>query len=253
MPYGMYISAEGAQAQQQRLEVIANNMANMETVGFKRDVPIFQARFAQAIQQGSDYPHSKTQNDIGGGVKIIDVETDFESSSVRQTGIPTDFTVNGEGFFQVQGPDGNTFLTRAGNFTIDANGRLITQTGEMPVLDADGNDIFIDNTRRWELYPGGNIVQDGEWTAIGLAKPQSMGDLVKTGANMFRPLAPVTQVAEADRDIRQGSLEQSGVNPTREMMAMIETSRIYEANTRMIQHQDNMISGLVNRVLSTRN
>jgi flagellar basal-body rod protein FlgF/flagellar basal-body rod protein FlgG len=252
MPYGMYISAEGAQAQQQRLEVIANNMANMETVGFKRDVPIFQARFAQAIQQGSDYPRSKTQNDVGGGVKIIDVETDFESSSVRQTGIETDFTVNGDGFFQVQAPDGNVYLTRAGNFTLDANGRLVTQTGEMPVLSADGNEIFVDNTRRWELFPGGNIVQDGEWTAIGLAKPQSMGDLVKVGSNMFRPLAPVAPVPDAERDIRQGSLEQSGVNPTREMMAMIETSRVYEANTRMIQHQDNMISGLVNRLLSAR-
>jgi flagellar basal body rod protein FlgG len=123
MPYGMYISAEGAQAQQQRLEVIANNMANMETVGFKRDVPVFQARFAQAIQQQSDYPHSGSQNDVGGGVKIIDVETDFDSKSLRQTDIPTDFTVNGEGYFQVQAPDGNIYLTRAGNFNIDANGR----------------------------------------------------------------------------------------------------------------------------------
>jgi flagellar basal-body rod protein FlgF/flagellar basal-body rod protein FlgG len=252
MPYGMYISAEGAQAQQQRLEVIANNMANMETVGFKRDVPIFQARFAQAIQQQSDYPHSGTQNDVGGGVKIIDVETDYVSTSLRQTDIPTDFTVNGDGFFQVQAPDGNTYLTRAGNFTLDGNGRLITQTGEMPVLDADGNEIIIDNTRRWELYPGGQIVQDGAWTAIGLAKPQSNGDLVKMGSNMFRSLAPVAPVPDGERDIRQGYLEQSGVNPTREMMAMIETSRAYEANTRMIQHQDNMISGLVNRLLSTR-
>ena len=251
MPYGMYISAEGAQAQQQRLEVIANNMANMETVGFKRDVPVFQARFAQAIQNLSDYPRSGTQNDVGGGVKIIDVETDFESTSVRQTDIPTDFAVNGEGYFQVLGDDGNVYLTRAGNFTIDGNGRMLTQDG-MPVLSNDGTEIIIDNTRRWELYPGGNIVQDGEWTMIGLAKPQSNGDLVKMGNNMFRPLAAVTPVPEAERDIRQGYLEQSGVNPTREMMAMIETSRAYEANTRMIQHQDNMISGLVNRLLSTR-
>jgi flagellar basal-body rod protein FlgF len=251
MPYGMYISAEGAQAQQQRLEVIANNMANMETVGFKRDVPVFQARFAQAIQNLSDYPRSGTQNDVGGGVKIIDVETDFKSTSVRQTDIPTDLAVNGEGYFQVRGDDGNVYLTRAGNFTIDGNGRMLTQDG-MPVLSNDGTEIIIDNTRRWELYPGGNIVQDGEWTMIGLAKPQSNGDLVKMGNNMFRPLAAVTPVPEAERDIRQGYLEQSGVNPTREMMAMIETSRAYEANTRMIQHQDNMISGLVNRLLSTR-
>jgi flagellar basal-body rod protein FlgF len=252
MPYGMYLSAEGAQAQQRRLEVIANNMANMETVGFKRDVPIFQARFAEAIQQGNDYSRSKTENDIGGGVKMIDVETDFDSTSIRQTDVPTDFTINGDGFFQVQGNDGQTYLTRAGNFTLDPNGRLITQTGEMPVLSEDGDEILIDNTRPWEVYPGGVIAQDGDTTAIGLAKPQSLGDLVKVGSNMFRSLAPVSDVPEEMRDVRQGYLEESGVNSTREMMSMIETSRIYEANTRMIQHQDNMISGLVNRLLSVR-
>lgn len=249
MPYGMYISAEGAQVQQKRLEVIANNLANVETAGFKRDVPMFQARFAEAIQQGSDYPHSRTQNDIGGGVKIVDVETDYASSSLRETGIPTDFAVNGDGFFQVRGKDGGVYLTRAGNFTIDARGRLVTQ-GDLPVLSESGGDITLDAARPWEVFPGGRIVQDGSATAIGLVKPQSLGDLVKSGANLFKPLAPSTPVAAEERDIRQGYLEQSGVNPTREMMAMIDTSRAYEANTRLIQHQDSMISGLISRVLS---
>jgi flagellar basal body rod protein FlgG len=250
MPYGMYISAEGAQAQQRRLEVIANNLANVETAGFKRDVPMFQARFAEAIQQGSDYPHSRTQNDLGGGVKVIDVETDFAGSSLRETGTPTDFAVNGDGFFQVRSRDGQTYLTRAGNFTLDAQGRLITQSGDMTVLNESGGEIVIDATRPWAVHPGGSIVQDGAATAIGLVRPQSLGDLVKVGNNLFRPLAPAAQVARAERDIRQGYIEQSGVNPTREMMAMIETSRAFEANTRLIQHQDSMVSGLVNRVLS---
>src|SRR4051794_36685239 len=122
MPYGLYMAAEGAQIQQQRLQVIANNLANMETAGFKRDVPMFQARFAEAIQQGLDYPHSRTQNDIGGGVKLMGVETDFASGSLRETNMPTDFAVNGDGFFQVRGKDGETYLTRAGNFTLDPQG-----------------------------------------------------------------------------------------------------------------------------------
>ncbi len=250
MPYGMYISAEGALVQQRRLEVIANNLANVETTGFKRDVAMFQARFAEAIQQGSDYPGSRTQNDVGGGVKIVDVETDFASSSLRETGTDTDFAVNGDGFFQVRGKDGGVYLTRAGNFTLDPQGRLIAQTDDMPILSDSGNEITVDGSKPWEVYPGGKIVQDGSSTAIGLVQPQSLGDLVKIGANLFRPLAPVTPVAEADRDIRQGYLEQSGVNPTREMMAMIETSRAFEANTRLIQHQDSMVSGLLSRVLA---
>lgn len=250
MPYGMYISGEGAIVQQRRLEVIANNLANVETPGFKRDVATFQARFAEAIQQGEVMPGSRTQDDLGGGVKVIDVQTNFAEGSLRQTKIPTDFAVNGDGFFQVRGRDGATYLTRAGNFTLDAEGRLITQAGDMSVLDDAGSEIVLDNTRPWDVQAGGLINQDGATTAIGLARPASLGDLVKVGANMFRSLGATRQVAEDRRDIRQGFLEQSGVNVTREMTAMIETSRAFEANTRLIQHQDSMISGLVNRVLS---
>jgi flagellar basal-body rod protein FlgF len=232
------------------LEVIANNLANVDTAGFKRDVPTFQARFAEAIQQGSDYSGSRSKNDIGGGVKIIDVQTDFSSGSLRQTEMPTDFAINGDGFFQVRGADGQTYLTRAGNFTLDPQGRLVTQSDDRPVLDESGGEIVIDGSQSFELQGGGNIVQDGNTVSIGLVQPKSLGDLVKTGANLFRPLGPLSPVAGADRDIRQGYLEQSGVNPTREMMRMIETSRAFEANTRLIQHQDSMIGGLVNRVLA---
>lgn len=251
MPYGLYISAEGAQAQAKRLEVIANNLANIDTAGFKRDVPTFQSRFAEAIQQGVDRPGSQSKNDVGGGVKMINVDTDYSSGPLKLTKIPTDFAVNGDGFFQVRGRDGGVYLTRAGNFTLDPQGHLITQSGGLPVLDEGGADITIDATRPWEVDAGGQIVQDGSATGIGLVKPRSLGDLVKAGDNLFRPLAPALPVGAEQRDVRQGYLEQSGVNSTREMMAMIETSRAFEANSRLIQHQDSMISGLINRVLST--
>lgn len=246
----MYISGEGAIVQQRRLEVIANNLANLETPGFKRDVATFQARFAEAIQQGDDFPGSRTQNDIGGGVKVVDVQTNFADGSLRNTKIPTDFAINGDGFFQIRGRDGAAYLTRAGDFTIDAEGRLVTQSDDLPVLDDSGSEIIIDNSLPWAVEFGGLIAQDGSTTAIGLVKPASLGDLVKVGSNMFRSLGPTNPVADEARDIRQGFLEQSGVNATREMTAMIETSRAFEANTRLIQHQDTMISGLVNRVLA---
>ncbi len=248
MPYGMYISAEGAQVQAQRLQTIANNLANVETPGFKRDVATFQARFAEAIQQGDDYSGSRTVNDLGGGVKMIDTATDFSSTSLRNTDMPTDFAVNGDGFFAVRSPNGETLLTRAGNFTIDANGQLRTQDG-LPVLDEAGGEISIDNTRPWDVQAGGRIMQDGASVGVGLVRPASLGDLVKVGGNMFRSLGPTAPVTTELRDIRQGFLEQSGASPTREMMAMIETTRAFEANTKLIQYQDSMIGGLVNRVL----
>ena len=156
MPYGLYISAEGAQAQARRLEVIANNLANVETAGFKRDVAAFQARFTEAIQQGLDRPHSRTQNDVGGGVKMMNVDTDFSSSSLRQTEVPTDFAINGEGFFQVRARDGSVYLTRAGNFTLDPQGRLVTQSDNMPVLDESRGEIVVDGT----LAPAAEIAGD---------------------------------------------------------------------------------------------
>ena len=250
MSYGMYVSGEGAQVQAQRLEYIANNLANLETPGFKRDVPIFQARFAEAIQQGSASPGDKSLNDIGGGVKLNEVETDFSRGTMRRTEIPTDLAVNGEGFFQVLGPDNQNMLTRAGNFAIDARGQLVTAAG-YPVLDSSGGPILLDSEQPWTVVRGGLIKQGDQATAIGLQMPQSMGDLVKAGGNMFRPLGPTTEIPATERDIRQGYLEQSGVSSTREMMAMIATSRAFEANTQLIQSQDSMLSSLISRVLSS--
>jgi flagellar basal-body rod protein FlgF len=119
----------------------------------------------------------------------------------------------------------------------------------MPVLDDSGSEIIIDETLPWSVQSGGRIVQEGASTGVGIIHPQSLGDLVKVGNNLFRSLGPTTPVPDEQRDIRQGYLEQSGTSPTREMMAMIETTRAFEANTKLIQYQDSMIGGLVNRVL----
>jgi flagellar basal body rod protein FlgG len=249
MSYGLYISAEGAQAQAQRLETIANNMANVETPGFKRDIPTFQARFSEAIQRGTSYPGSRGIDDVGGGVKMIGVETDFTASSLRNTGIPTDFAIHGDGFFQVRGPQGQELLTRAGNFSINGAGKLVTQSGDFSVLDNSGNEIVLETSQPWSINPGGIITQLGNTFPIGLEQASSLGDLVKVGNNMFRSLAPTQPVEPGQRSVQQGYLEQSGVNPTSEMMAMIETSRAFEANTKIIQHQDSMMSSLLSRVL----
>lgn len=251
MPYGMYLSAEGAKVQAQRLEMIANNLANVNTPGFKRDIPTFQARFAEAIQQGQATPGAGGPNDVGGGVKMMEVATDFSYTTLRSTDVPTDMAINGEGFFQVRTRNGEDLLTRAGNFLLDVSGRLVNQTGDLAVLDDGGGEIKLDPEQPWDMLPGGVIRQSGQRINVGLQKPESLGDLVKVGNNAFRPLGPITPVATPERDIRQGYLEMSGVSSTNEMMSMIETSRAFEANTKLIQHRDGMISQLLGRVLSS--
>jgi flagellar basal-body rod protein FlgF/flagellar basal-body rod protein FlgG len=251
MPYGMYISAEGAAAQAQRLEVIANNLANVDTAGFKQDVATFQARFAEAIQQGQAQPGDRSINDIGGGVKIIDVETDHSIGQLKHTGNDFDLAINGNGFFHIRGDDGQQFLTRAGNFALDTQGRLVTQNGHRPVLDQAGSEIFLSRNLPWSMSPDGFISQAGTIYALGLSQPDSLDETVKVGNNLFQPLGAVRPLTLEERNIRQGYLEMSGANPVRQMMAMIETTRAFEANTRMVQNQDTMLGSLISRVLQS--
>jgi flagellar basal-body rod protein FlgF len=249
MPYGIYISAEGANAQSQRLEVIANNLANADTAGFKQDVPTFMARFAEAIQQGQARSHDGSINDIGGGVKLIDTATDFSAGQLQDTGQELDFAITGKGFFHVRGADGKQYLSRAGNFESDVAGMLRTQGSQLPVLDQAGKEIVLDPDLPWTVSQDGFISQDGSLIALGLSQPKSLDEMVKVGNNLFESLGPVEAVPVEERNIRQGFLEMSGADPVRQMTAMIETTRAFEANSRMVQNHDNVLGSLIGRVL----
>ena len=102
MPYGMYVSAEGAQCRAQRIEVIANNLANVDTVGFKRELAVFQARYAEAIDRGQATAGAGSIHDLGGGVQVAPSKTDFSSGPMKFTKTPTDLAIDGEGFFVVR-------------------------------------------------------------------------------------------------------------------------------------------------------
>ena len=247
MPYGMYLSAEGAWAQAARLEIIANNLANVDTPGFKKDLAVFQARYAEAIEQGLDSPGSGSVNDTGGGINIDSVVTDFSPGPLKQTGIPTDIAIDGDGFFVVI-KDDQQMLTRAGDFRLGTDGRLLTQEGH-PVQSADGGPVQIDVHLPWHVTDNGHVSQAGTVTPLALVMPASLGDLVKVGQKLFAPLAPVTPLEEGSRRVRSGFLETSGVKPTQEMMELIQTTRAFEANVALIQNQDEMLENLINRVL----
>ncbi|TWT73529.1 Flagellar basal-body rod protein FlgG [Posidoniimonas polymericola] len=249
MPYGLYISAEGAKAQSQRLEVLANNMANVNTVGFKPDVATFQSRFAEAIQRGTAMPGSRELTDVGGGVKVNETVTSYAPGQLQRTGGATDMAIIGNGFFQVAGPDGEALLTRAGNFSINANGTLTTADGQRAVLSAGGAPIQLNPEQDWRLTRTGEIEQDGTATPLAIVQPESLDLLNKVGANLFRSRGEALPVEAAGREVRSGYLEMSGANSTTEMMSLIETSRAFEANAKMIQNQDSMMSSLIGRVL----
>ena len=194
MPYGLYISAEGAQAQTRRLDIIANNIANVDTVGFKRDLAVMQSRYSEAVERGLASPGAAATTDIGGGVQFRQSVTDFSPGPLRKTDNPTDVALQGDGFFVVRKGQ-EQLLTRAGNFRLTSSGELVTQQG-YPVLGEDGSPITVDPTAgNWNVDASGNINQSGTQQALQIVKPASLGDLVKSGENLFRPLGDVRAVA----------------------------------------------------------
>jgi flagellar basal-body rod protein FlgF/flagellar basal-body rod protein FlgG len=249
MPYGLYLSAAGADVQRQRLEVLSNNLANVNTAGFKRELAVFQARAAEEIEQGTAHPGSRGINDLGGGVFLRETQTDFSQGLMQMTSNETDLALEGEGFFQVSDENG-PLLTRAGEFTLDPAGRLVTQTGRL-VLSEAGGPIVLDRRFPIEVTQHGMVRQSetGAEFPLAVVRPNSPADLVKVGENLFRPLDAVRPVPPAQRQVRQNMLERSTVRPTMEMVQLIETSRAYETNIRMIQHQDELSGQLLSRVL----
>ena len=248
MPYGLYISAEGAQVQSKRLEVIANNIANVDTVGFKRDMAIAQSRYAEAIQRGTATAGSGTINDIGGGVQFRQTVTDFSPGPLRKTGNPTDAAIQGDGFFVVEKGQ-ERLLTRAGNFRLTASGELVTQQG-FSVLDSGNGHVKIDPAAgSWTIDSSGSVTQAGSRQALQIVKPASLDDLTKVGENLFRAKNDFRPVPENERSVSGGTLEGSAVQPTTEVTSLIETSRILEANINVMKTHNEMLQGLVERIL----
>jgi flagellar basal-body rod protein FlgF len=249
MPYGLYISAEGANAQSMKLDTISNNLANVETVGFKRELAILQARAAEAVSRGMVIPGRGALEDLGGGVEVRETKTDFSAGPMKNTKEPSHLAINGEGFFQVKKGD-ETFLTRAGNFQVTGRGELITPQGYV-VLNESGQPLVLNpDEKTFEINDAGELLQKGSSPQkLALVKPDSLAGLVKHGENLFRSTSPVQALPDSQRRVAAGFLEASAVRPTVEMTAMIEASRVFEANVNMIKTQDQMLGSLISQLL----
>ncbi len=216
--------------------------------GFKPHLSVVKSRHSEAIERGEVPEMSGGVDDIGGAVTISPSLTQFSQGPVRATGNRTDFAINDDNsFFVIQRGD-QKLLTRAGNFHFDSGGKLVTPIGE-PVLSEAGGPITIDPLAPFEVMDDGTVYQAGQRQSLMLARPKEQGDLSRVGDNLFQPLAEVVPVAATERSVVSGSIEESAVKPTAAMMELIEASRVYEANVRMIQTQDQTIGSLISRVL----
>lgn len=230
--------------------VLANNLANVDTVGFKRQLAICQARYTEPVSRGLESPGSGRWPDLSGGVVVAMTKTDFSSGPLKETRNPTDFAIRGEGFFTVQ-KENEVFLTRAGNFQLNGKGQLVTQFGsdQYLVLNDAGQPIVLDGSRPWRVSPQGVVEQQGLVQNIAVVRPASKDSLLPVGENLFRATSQPEPIPLAQRQVAQGYLEMSSVQPTLAMVELLEASRLLEANLAMVQTQDQMLANLFSRVL----
>jgi flagellar basal-body rod protein FlgF len=224
MERGLYIAASGMLAEQVRQDQIANDLANASTPGYKAD-RTSQAGFGELLLANS--ATGATVGAQGTAVTVSAVQTDFSPEPAKDTGEPLDFAIVGEGFFAVQTARGIRY-TRNGQFTADAQGRLVTAQGD-PVLGRGGRALSVGADGR---------VDPRQLEVIGLRAPRKDGDSLVTG----------TPAGTTAGQVRAGALEGSGADAARSMVDMIASMRAFEAGQKVIQTIDETLGKAATQV-----
>ena len=250
----MHIARTGLDAQDTRMRVISNNLANVNTTGFKRDRANFETLSYQVVTTPGAQSTSETKYatglNLGTGVKVQGTSRIDTQGSMQQTGNSLDMMLDGDGMFQVQLPGGQLGYTRAGNFSRSAEGLLVTSEGYqvMPGITIPENATAVtvgtDGTVSATIPGQTEASQLGQIQVASFpntAGLQSVGDnyLTETAASGAANLG--VPGVEGRAKVRQGMLEASNVNVVQELVDMIETQRAYEVNSKMISATDDML------------
>ncbi len=266
---GVYTALSGAIAQSSKLDTIANNLANVNTPAFKRDQQLFQEYLTanekppEVIQIPRDVASIESFYNMQGGDKsFVDTKgtfTDYSQGGLKRSGNPLDIAIDGKGFFEVATP-GGVKLTRAGNFTLDGNGQLVTKDG-FPVLSAGeaGADpasrvIRFQGNQPVSISDNGEIFEGTESLGkISLVNVNNPDTLQKVGNSMYTFKAnAVPDMTNVEKpSVKQGFVEASNVNIVQEMTDMIQTNRVFESTQKAISAYDQMADKIVNVIGKT--
>jgi len=259
MQEGIYIAASAGLKQQTKLDIIANNLANVNNAGFKKDgiifkelIPPFEPDTSFESSRNTLLPADVSNRNVA-YVGINEFYTNHSQGNLVQTGNSLDLGLDGEGFFAVNTPQGVRY-TRNGNFRLDTNEQLVTQEG-YPVLGdaggpvtipAQGGNVTIDAAGTVSVGGGIGITAIGQIRAVNF---ENKKDLVKVGADLYRTADPqIKETPAANVSVRQGFLESSNVNTVEEMTQMISTLRGFEAYQKVIQSIDAADEQSVNNI-----
>jgi len=261
MTQALWIAKTGLDAQQTKMSVISNNLANASTAGFKRSRAVFE----DLLYQNQRQPGSQSSQDttygtglmLGTGVRVMATEKLFTQGAASQTQNPLDVSIEGKGFLQVLMPDGSQAYTRNGSLQIDDQGQLVTPTGyqvqpaiNIPI-DAQSVTIGTDGTVTVSMPGTAAVTQVG---SIQLADFINPAGLQATGGNLFveTTSSGTPQVNTPGLNglgtLRQGYIEGSNVNVVEELVSMIETQRAYEMNSRAVSTADQMLQFVTNNL-----
>jgi flagellar basal-body rod protein FlgG len=239
----IYKTGAGAILQQMRLDVYANNLANVNTVGFKADLPVFSIDTEDKVPANHNINNPARLSPYG---LPLDCETNFDAGAVQNTGGRLDAAIVGRGFFEIQTPQGRQY-TRSGQFSINQRQELSTPEGW--TVMGQGGAITIDGSRV-EIGDDGQVLVDGD--VAGVLRVVDFLDpryLQKSGNTMFTAEHPsARQVDAQDYRIAQGALESSNVDPIGTMTQIIESMRVFETYQKVIRAADDATAKTVNEV-----
>ncbi len=266
---GVYTALSGAMAQSLNMDTIANNIANVNTPGFKKDSQVFNEYLTAHEKEQTGMPVPRIPASIesfydlqGGDQSFVDSKgtfTDFSQGSLKGTGNQLDMAIDGDGFFEVATPDG-VKLTRSGNFTMDGNGHLVTKDGHF-VLRSGGEGanpearaITLNGSLPISVNDQGDIFQGADLIArVSVVDVANKDSLLKTGNSMygFKAGHSAEIIAKANPSLKSGFIETSNVNVVKEMTDMIKTQRVFESTQKAISAYDSMSDKLINVVGKT--
>lgn len=234
MNSGMYAAVSGSLAAMRRLDMISNNLANINTPGFKKDNMAFEGLLAGPVSPPA-VPQAMTADPI---LQKENLYIDYSAGPISQSGNPLDLSLDGDGFFAVTTPEGTAY-TRQGNFRTSVDGTLVTVDG-YPLQGAGGAVVRIQGSRVEIDAKGGVTVdglQSGALSIVDFEKPYAMN---KTGNALFVPTDPEAATQASKARVQQGFIEGSNVNSILEMVQMIETNRYFEACSKVIKGFDDI-------------
>jgi len=257
----LWAAKTGLDAQQTRMSVTANNLANVSTAGFKKDRAVFEDLLYQNVRQVGASTSQDTLApsglSLGTGARVVATEKLYTQGSVTTTGNSFDLAINGRGFFQVQLPDGTAAYTRDGSFQVNAQGELVTSAGYrvQPGISipsgAQSVTVGTDGVVSVQLAGQSSPVQVGSLQLVDFVNPaglQARGENLLVESAASGSAQPGTPGLSGLGTVLQGALESSNVNVVEELVAMIETQRAYEMTSTAISTTDQMLEYLTSRM-----